>query len=1093
MSIYSFLKAYTSNITFSKSQTDFTPMDYYIYTYNNENVDYYGFGYNVPQYIYDDDYYMLNEWNKLPEENSIKIGILYNPFDVNLNIDNFYMLNILLYSIMNQNVNSKYTLRPYLVYDENHFSCRSMLKYLINLNVSYIFGGLSSECRIDIINYFNDYSDLDTIVFYTGEIDYYECNKNIIEMGPTPSQLFQLMLLKMYEINASFIIIKSNKYKYPQRVSEIFYSRLIEYGFSVLVIDINEINNYNNIFSEYVNFYPTVLVTLNKYEDIVKLNIYINKFDIFFHLAKYVYFRVGNLIINRFYSENIGYSFPDNSYFVNHFFDNLLRLSTEQNSFNVEINHAIINLINSMLGDNIIIPSTSEKAYCAIDIFKSVIDKINPTSPKRIRLSLYNSGYFSTTGSIIIDQSNYIPRRMYLGKLNFDTHSIDVINSPSSTFSPYWNSHITELCDCTTSCKNFTEIENFYEILIVYNLRDVNSSIILSSVALSIISSNTDSIDKSYPIVILPVCLKDENSDNLNNKLNNKHVVGIIGLNLEYLLPIAEERKIPFYYLGYYVPKESTYTFFVGLNINTAVISLINYMEDLSISLLVIVQQKYEYENNNDTYIIKKIKEAIKNYNSSVVILKDFLIDNINPHYDIFEVITYLENNKRNLIGIFLLNLVANFLIGYNSNAFVNAFYNSQIQTDITTIAFISFNYYDYYENIIDLLQGNIAIRLFAPDKTSTESIGFQFQLENLYGSDHQISDLFMSILYSYSCIEYALKEISKINIEPGRTISEYVRILSYNYNYDGSIKYKIMDYNNILSETIILTEINEVSSFKVIREYTYSDNEKYYNYGPIDKLYEYNINIKTILILLMIIFIFLELFTIFFVYKHHDNKNFRGDNLIQFSALIVVNTLISLIPCLFFIQLSDVMCYIRYYSAVILNILFYLILYNRSYILYKIASNKTIFRVNFSITKRIMLIIIPLIICIILSIIWKTIFNLKCHKELYYSTLFENIYVLYCDDDHKNYGSDIVISAIFIGIGFTIAWYSRFISNGLGSSSIFIINAYNSVMFIVYIPIAYLIPSFQKEIYQINIFLEILLSYILWFSTQFRILYIFI
>lgn len=797
------------NFTLNNNNNDnYLNQDYYLFFYSehrNENIIQ-SYGFDIPQDLYIDDTSMMCNWecgnyNNNSYNLSIKVGILYNPYNSDFIQYSSFLLHTILYDILISDTVNGYKIKPYICSDKNYISCDEILKYYEEKEIYFIFGGFFSECLSEMLKYFSEFKQSNLLVFYTGEIDDYYCDKHIIQIGPTPSQIINLLLLKEYNANIPFSIISSSLNQYPKKISQYFRDTFLSLGFEVEVIDIE--NCKNNISFNFNN--SIVIVTLNRDEELELFHsLLISNNKKIFKNCKFIYIGCGEEMVSRFgYSNSeIISTFPPNSYFIDTFFHQLTLITKGTTTFDVSINKDITKIYSTVLGSIYYIPSTSEEVYTSFEIWKEVTTKLDTFDVEEIRRSLYNYGYFGATGPITLLNNNYVSRRMFYGKLNSNLRIIEVIFSPTSQMLPHNIRDRSFICQCQSKneCSIDDYKENYYQIIIIYDESEIKSSIILSVITLltQINERNTEYMEfNNYERIIITHIIIIRNGKISENEMKkyilDEKTIAMFGCLSskckDIVTPIADQYKIPFYFIGNFYTLYSPYTFYFGVDIDSSLSSLIKYLKSIGSNRIIVIESfdnivvsdhDLDYDFIPLTDVIEKLIDFSSKYKFNLTIDDYYFVEMNETYSNLNYVINELEKINESIV-------IVNLLYGNEINQFLNKYYNSKILTNIVTNIFLSFNSYDIDEEVTHYLDGNLVIKLYVEDPGSLSSMISAFEFYNTYGNSFKITDSMISLMISVDCIFFSLKELLKIDMtlekdDKNNKIGKYIRYLSYKY-----------------------------------------------------------------------------------------------------------------------------------------------------------------------------------------------------------------------------------------------------------------------------------------------------------------------
>lgn len=274
---------------------------------------------------------------------------------------------------------------------------------------------------------------------------------------------------------------------------------------------------------------------------------------------------------------------------------------------------------------------------------------------------------------------------------------------------------------------------------------------------------------------------------------------------------------------------------------------------------------------------------------------------------------------------------------------------------------------------------------------------------------------------------------------------------------------------SNILYHTLSLAIITNPFGYRIIESYPPLNDSvcanKYYYYGPTDKIYEIDTITKIVIISIIVIYTIMMIITILYLIKYKENNIYKaiGNNYIFLFSII--NFLTTLIPILYIIQpLNEAICHIRYYMICFCVLIFYSLLYNRAILIAKVTKNRTYFRVRYSTLKQILNIISPMLLFVVVALMFRCFTSVEVERSLDHSSLFTNVYIEYCKGNKYENGINISLLYLYILYGFKLAWDIKYINNGYYFSAIFSINFVVIISGMILIPTFSILTSMEKE-----------------------------
>lgn len=941
----------------------------------------------------------------------------------------------------------------------NGVTCGSLIRILITqYNVSIIFGGHWAECRKSVINELSD--NYNFLFFFNGEVDDLVCYKNIINVGPTPWQLLDVLIKETGFTKQYYIIITNTTSLYSYNLANLFNSVLNNISYYTRIVDETEWKNIKNIYNNINSIFKvseiSIINTLNNAHDIIQFLEIVKRINMLDEVD-FVHISLDEGLLDRInilYNISVNDILPINSYFISNFFPHLFSLSNDFSRFDVKFDVNINHLMLIYYGDDFKATKLSVHSYLAFEMFKKMVMYTKQVNADEIRESLYSRGFSGPAGPTELHENNYLAMRIYLGKYNWETLRIEVIQSPNSLILPYDCFYYDEICNFKKYSTIFKPT-TFYHIIMIFEIKWNIASYLTTLIEFvdNIVKKNY--LEEDSMLVKPHIIFSRTNpiTENFLEIISEHNVLGVIGCFsvscASKVMKYTEDYHIPFYYFGPYLHIESPYLIFMSINLATSTETVVEYMSRNEIENLVIIDNDYSVLESDDY-----IKDN-KPYNTYLYNLISKNEQKIN--YYINDKKYYSIKNKEMIKDIFndVIDIPTVFYIIY-SDKYINELFQEYSDTNNNNVnvilIFIYGNYYYIKEELRSYMNGHLLLKSYYNTYSSLDTMSYYFQIKNSYGSTVIITDGLvaeeLSLGFIYETALIALKDyVTNNNL---KDLGDYLRILSYSRNITSSIGVISLFESNTIKSQVVFCEYDESGSYKYLTsKNTISQSEFDYNYGPKKKYY--SISKVHIIIIIFIeinysIIYIMSIYGIYYYYHISENKIIKHLGSYYLYTLLTYIYLLSLCSVSLIFSPSKSLCGMRVSCVFTLLFLIYILIYTKYNNIRKIAQNKNIFRVRINKYSYIINSIILILCLIIYYLIW---FELNITTIDYYlseqdSSIFENVYIIHCNFYNSFLFVILSVLCLFIIYTVKVGWDIRFINehylfNSLLSSAIMV------------------------------------------------------
>lgn len=1098
-------------------------MNYYLVVMREESNMTFAFSNYYKQNPYDSDFYYCDWREKMVENatynNIINVAIVYTNTKKDVIFDP-QALPVFLYEVdycnANFEIGDNYFKAITRVIDHDQ-SCGSIIKDLIeNYNVRYIFGGLFAECRQSVHTLLND-SSIDFLFFFNGEVDEMICDKHIINLGPTPTQITDIIVKETGLTHKGFIIIYSSTSLYSCSLQNFTYSTLYTFGFDVYSLNESQwrnvsqfldIDTIDNLISDYV-----IVNELNFVEDIIEFLSIVKLNTRIFEEVEFVHLSIDDNFLNQLKSlYNLDYQYlPIRSYFITNFFADLFSLTNDFTRFDVKFDKHMLLLLQKHLGVTYFLTTLSSQTYLAFEMFKNMIRFLQSTNVAAIRLSLYQRGFLGPAGAVVLQYNNYLAMRMYFGKYDWTTQQIKVIQSPNDFILPHNYFSPLDKCDCSKEI--LTDYISFYHLIMVFEHWNVTPYITVALTFFNTISNYNIDENSGAGVngrIIIPhlYFARFKNpEDSFMELVYTRNVIALVGcytircgVNVG---DVADAYHIPFFYFGPYCHTYTPYTFFISPHLDTIVKSTVSYLEKLNIFDMIIMDGDYSIINSTNykeevmvngslvtrktnKYLLKLFDNYTTQYNSTINLLDYYSVSNNSQLHEIMQRCATLTTPT---VVLVLLNgpVVNTLLMEYEEIKNINP---------SLIFMFLYYNYYIIENKYKYLLQGHLAVSSYVMTSSNIDSMTFYLRIENNYGTPIVITDGIVNVAISLDYITttiqvlisdliYTSSSPTSYNNKNDKYLGDYMKMESYYVNVTSPLGVVSITFGNQLRGSISMSELSDTGTLKLLNVYETSENtQEEYFYGPERKYLEIDKTSRIVIIclfVLQIIFLLFSGYGIYYFSKKKPSKIMKNYGTNYFYVLLFCNGLMTLLSVFHILNHSKLNCFVKADSTFIVYSFTYGIILFKYHDIKRVAQNKYISRIRINWWGYILNAIILEVIVIILIIIWNTTDNfglVNIHSETD-STLFETVYIMRCDYYGVGFGIMIGVIILILLVDIRISWDLRFLSDYYLFTSVLV----SIILLIVISVLLTLIVSLSDKMFALDYLLWSYMLFVMAFS----------